>query len=169
MVRISPKKIIYFGYGANRSLEMMQAITGNTDLVGYPAVLKGFKLCIQRLDQTPIKVQKILRQSWLDNFESYIIAPGEEKDEVLGTIWELTSLERELVRNWELIDMGWYKDMVIKVTTQDGRKIDAQTEGLRDGQVVDRKVSGKKYKTFLNPVRDFEKSAKQSREEYLLY
>lgn len=161
------EKILYFGYGANSRKEMMQAITGNKDLVGHPAILKGYKLCVQRLDQVPEAPQKILRESWPDNFESYTIKPGGESDGVHGMVWELIPLERELVRDWELIDYGWYKDMEGKAVTEEGQEIQVVTEGLRKGQEVDRVIGGKEYEPFLNRLEDFRKVADMARREYL--
>ena len=170
-------KVLYFGYGANRQPEMMEAITGNTNLIGRQAILKGFKLCVQRMDQVPdsvfpgspapISPKKILKESWPDNFKTYMIKPGGEADEVMGTIWELSPLERELVRDWELVDFGWYKDMKGKAGTLDGQIFDVQTEGLRDGQEVDREIDEENYKPFLNPLSDFQRVAEKSRREYL--
>ncbi len=92
-------KILYFGYGANSRKEMMEAITGNKNLIGKPAVLSGFTLCIQRLDQVldtilpsapvPISPRKILDESWGNTFTTYMIKPKEDS-EVEGTVWELT-------------------------------------------------------------------------------
>lgn len=171
------KKILYFGYGANSQREMMEAITGNKNLVGQPGVLKGFKLCIQRMDQVPDSVfpdspapvspKKILKESWGKDFEAYIIKLGADKDEVFGTVWELTPQERELVRDWELIDFGWYKDFKGKAVTVDGKTVDIQTEGLREGQEIDREVDGKNYPPFLNRFEDFQRVAEKARREFL--
>lgn len=171
------KKILYFGYGANSQREMMEAITGNKELVGQPGVLKGFKLCIQRMNQVPDSVfsnspvpvspKKILKESWTDSFETYIIKRGKEADEVFGTVWELTPQERELVRDWELVDFGWYKDMKGKAVTVDGKIVDVQTEGLREGQEIDREIDGKKYESFLNRLGEFQRVAEKARREYL--
>lgn len=171
-------RILYFGYGANSRPEMMEAITGNKNLVGQPGVLKGFKLCIQKRDQVPNKIfpnspvqispNKIIEENWGEKFETYMIKPGEETDEVSGTVWELTSLERELVRDWELVDFGWYKDMRVKAEMLNGQVVDVQTEGLREeGQEVDREIDGKNYKPFLNPLEDFQRVAEKARREYL--
>lgn len=170
-------KVLYFGYGANSQQEMMEAITGNKNLVGKPGILKGFKLCIQRRDQVPdtvfpnspvkISPRKILDGNWGKDFETYIIKLGEETDEVMGTVWELTTLERELVRDWELVDFGWYKDMKGKAEILTGKIIDIQTEGLREGQEVDREIDGKNYNLFLNRVEDFQRVAEKARKEYL--
>ena len=170
-------KILYFGYGANSRKKMMEVITGNRNLVGYPAILKGFILCIQRLDQipdsvlssspAPISPRQLLKESWPDSFESYIIKSASKTDEVAGTIWELTFQERELVRDWELIDFGWYRDIKTKALTEDGREVEVETEGLRDGQEVDRVVDGKNYEPFINPLKDFQRVAEKARREYL--
>ena len=112
------KKILYFGYGANSQREMMEAITGNRNLKGQPAILKGYTLCIQKLSQAPDSVKKILRESWGDNFETYIIKP-DKNGEVAGTIWELSPQDREVVRDWEMIDFGWYKDMKGEIQQND--------------------------------------------------
>ncbi len=169
-------KILYFGYGANSQREMMEAITGSKNLVGQPGVLRGFKLCIQKMSQVPDSVfpnspvavspKQILKESWSDNFETYIIKPGEETDEVVGTVWKLTPLERELVRDWELVDFGWYKDIKAKALTTDEEEVDIQTEGFREGQEIDREVEGKNYKPFLNTLEDFQRVAEKARKEY---
>lgn len=169
-------KILYFGYGANRDIRVMKAITGSKNLKGTPATLKGFGLYVQRLDQTPdaifpsspvpISVQQLLRESWNDRFTTYIIKT-KEGSEVFGTIWELTSQERELVREWELVEFGWYKDYKnVKAVTKMGKEIEAETEGWREGQETDHEIDGKKYPTFLNRVEDFEKVAEKARREY---
>ena len=167
-------KILYFGYGANSQREMMEAITGNKKLVGQPGVLKGYKLCVQKMNQVPDSVfpnspvpvspKQILKESWGDDFETYIIKPGRETDEVSGMIWTLTPLERELVRDWELVDFGWYKDIKGKAVTKDGQEVDIQTEGFREGQEVDREVYGTNYPSFLNKLGDFQRVAEKHEE-----
>lgn len=159
------KKILYFGYGANSQREMMEAITGNRNLKGQLAILRGYTLCVQKLSQAPDSVRKILEESWGDNFETYIIKP-DNNGEVAGTIWELSSQDRELVREWELIDFGWYKDMEGKAVIENGTEIDVQTEGLRGGQIINRGVRGRYYLPFLNKLEDFQRVAEKARGEY---
>ncbi len=170
------KKILYFAYGANRDIRMMKAITGSQELVGQPGVLKGYALCVQKLNQVPdvvsetapvpVSPRALLKESWPDTFESYIIKP-DPGGEVAGTIWELTPLQRELVRDWEMVDFGWYGDINAEAVTQDGLVVNVQTEGLRDGQEVDREVDGHNYETWLNNPADFERVAEKARREYL--
>ena len=113
------------------------------------------------MDQVPDLPKRILKDSWGDDFETYIIKPGEETDEVMGTVWELIPLERELVRDWELVDFGWYNDIEGKAVTKDGQEVEIQTEGFREGQEVDREVDGKNYKPFLNRLENFQESQKK--------
>ncbi len=166
-------KILYFAYGNNREPEIMQALTGNKKLVGHEATLKGYVLGVQRLDQVPktrmpglpISPYEAIKRNWDDKFESYVVKKGE--GDVKGIVWELTPEERELVRDWELVDFGWYKDIKGKAVTKDGREVDIQTEGFREGQEVDREVDGKDYPAFLNKFGDFQRVAEKARREYL--
>lgn len=169
------EKVSYFAYGANRDPRMMAAITGNQSLIGIPAVLEGYQLCIQRLDQipdivfptspAPISPRDLLKQSWPETFESYIIKP-KKGSKVHGNLYKLTPQERELVRDWELIDFGWYKDEKGIAVTSDGKKVDVVTEGLRQDQEVDREVLGEDYNPWLNSPEDFERVAEKSRREF---
>lgn len=171
------KKILYFGYGANRGREMMEAVTGNKNLKGQEVNLKGWELCVQRIGQVPDFIAKnspvlvsprdLLKENWPDSFESYIIRPSmDSHSEVVGTLWELTPLERELVRDWELIDFGWYKDQLVTVETQDGKYLEVQTEVLREGQEIDRVIDGKNYETYLNDIKDFRRVVDKARREF---
>ncbi len=172
------QKILYFGYGANRDPKMMEWITGNKNLIGKPGILKGYALCVQRLDQIPDTVSPtapapyslspreiVINGGWPESFESYTVKK-DPQGEVFGTIWVLTPQDRELVRDWELIDFGWYKDISTKVQTADGQVLEIQTEGVREDQEFDREVDGKNYETWLQLPEDFERIATRSRQEY---
>ena len=123
------KEVLYFGYGANRTPEMMSWITGRGGFEGKPAILEGWNLCIQRLDQIPKvavptssgpqSLQEQLREEWGDNFETYIIKSG--KGKVLGTLWKIEPEDRELIRDWERVGF-WYKEVKVKVKTKNGEK-----------------------------------------------
>lgn len=168
-------KVLYFGYGANRDQKMMEWITGTKELKGTPAVLKGYKLVVQRLDQipdlalsaapAPFSAREMVVMNWPEDFTSYTIKEDPE-GEVHGTLWELSPQDRDLVRDWELIDFGWYKDLKVTVKTEDGRELEVQTEGIGDGQEYDREVDGSNYETWLNPPAEFERIATKSRQEY---
>lgn len=170
-------KVLYFGYGANRDARMIAAILGKPveQLVGRPAVLQDYQLGVQGLNQIPdtvmpnapepISPRQILKNVWGDGFESYVIEyrPGSK---VSGTIWELTPEERERVRDWELLDYGWYEDCEGKAITADGDEIDVVTERIREDQVLGREVDGMNYETWLADPERFEAIAKRSMLEY---
>ncbi|MCL5432650.1 MAG: gamma-glutamylcyclotransferase [Patescibacteria group bacterium] len=154
-------KILYFAYGANMDKGMIRAITGNDRLVGRPAILDGYEIGIQRIDQTPKDVEKLLRNSWGDDFKTYVIYPRLGA-KVKGMVWELTETERRLVRNWEFVEkevgprFSWYKQVLIdRVSTPEGGTIEGlETEILGDGQEIDGtiKVDGLNYEPYLmNP------------------
>lgn len=164
-------KIQYFGYGANRDFQMMAAITGNENLTGRLAEIRGYELCVQEFDQVPTSVQGILREAgWNNkNFSTYVIRP-KEGSVVYGMIWELTGEERSLVKNWEIIG-PWYKEIRCEVMgnviTGEKKRIQAITEQLGDGQEIDRVVDGRTREIFLNNRDMMFEVAKKAREQYL--
>ena len=167
------EKVFYFGYGANRTPEMMSWITGRGDFEGKPAILEGWDLCIQRLGQVPKvtvptstgprSLQEHLRNEWGDDFETYVIKPG--KDKVMGTLWEIEPGDRELVKSWERVGF-WYKEVRMKVKAESGEQIEAVSECLGDNQAVDREVDGLDYKPFLLPREVFRIRAEGARLGY---
>jgi hypothetical protein len=167
------KKVLYFGYGANRAPEMMSWITGRGDFEGKPAILEGWNLCIQRLDQIPKvavptstgprPLQEHLREKWGNDFETYVIRPGRGK--VTGTLWTIELKDRELIRNWERVGF-WYKEIKVKVKTENGEDIEVITECLGDNQSVDREVDGSNYDPFLLSRDTFRIKAKGARLGY---
>lgn len=171
------KKVLYFAYGANRDARMIAAITGvpAEELVGHPAVLQDYQLGIQGLEQipdivlpdapAPISPREMLRSGWGDGFESYVIE-HRTGSKVSGTIWELTPEQRERVRDWELLDYGWYEDCEGKAITQNGDEIDVVTERIREDQVIGREVDGMNYETWLADPEKFEEIAERARLEY---
>jgi len=151
------QKVLYFGYGANREPRMMAAITGDQNLKGTPAVLEGYTLCIQRLDQVPESPRQILRHSGQpETFESYV-AIRDKKGKIFGTVWELTPQQRELVRRWELVG-DWQKEGKGKATLKNGKKNDVVTEVLGEGQKIDREVRTESYNPWLNSPDDFQRT-----------
>lgn len=168
---------MYFASGANREKKMMEWITGNPNLKGTPAVLEGYGLYVQRLEQVPDTVspgspinlspREILKRAgWNEGFTTYMIKPR-VGGRVTGTLWELSREERELVRDWEMVELGWYKDLRVKVKTLDGREVEVETEGWREGQEVDHEVNDENHPSYLNNPEDFRRIAKKSRKEYL--
>lgn len=172
-----PETILYAGYGANRDPQMIKEITGREPYVIGRVALKDVELCIQRFDQIPTEVvstapvpvaaREIMIDSWgqQSDFETYTVRPR-EGSMVDGMLFELSPEERALISEWELIEFGWYERLPVTVVLEDGSEKLAETEGLRDGQEIDRVVSGSRYSTYLNDPADMYKIAKKSRREY---
>lgn len=170
-------KVYYFGYGANRDAKMIAAITGKpeSELVGQPGVLEDYRLGVQTLANIPdtilptspvqISPRDALVVNWGEGFTSYVIqhSPGSK---VSGIIWELSSAERERVRNWELIDFGWYEDCTGTAITESGLTVDIVTERVADERQVDHFVDGMDYPTWLHDVSKFQEIATMARHEY---
>lgn len=172
-----PKEVLYFGYGANRDAEMISAILGKPkeELVGRVATLLGYKLAVQRLDQVPdatkedapenISPRQILKNNWDESFTSYVIQP-DPSGKVSGTIWEITPEEYERIRDWELLDFGWYEDCVGEAIDVDGVTIPIVTEMIGPNQDFDHEVDGMNYETWLKPADEFMAIATKARLEY---
>jgi hypothetical protein len=169
-------KIFYFGYATTRELEMMKAITGKENLFGQQATLKGYSLYVQRLDQIPNKVipnspepisaQRILQNNWGESFISYVIK-SDENGQVRGVVWELDELDYKLLKNWELNDYGWFKDLETNVILENGETISIITGELGDGQEIDHEVEGDDYPSYLIEPERLLQRAKEVREQYL--
>lgn len=63
---------MYFGYGANRDPEMMEALLGRIP-EGRPAKLFSHRLYIQPWEEIPVEVRKELTPPWDTAFKSYIV------------------------------------------------------------------------------------------------
>jgi len=153
----------YFGYGANRSQDMMTAITGRRPN-GHIGFLHGYELCIQTWDEIPQKARDMLHH-WDQNFRTYCIRLAEGK-KVKGVVWFLTDEERELVKNWEIIPL-WYKEITVDIENFDGKYTkEVETEMINDPN-IQQVVDGENYQTFLNKEEKMLEVAEKEREEFL--
>lgn len=154
-------EVLYFGYGANRSADMMKAIIGRKPQ-GFHAVLRGYELCVQRWEDVPENVREILSHHWTPDFRSYCIRPG--KGEVLGNVWSLTELERELFDEWKIYDL-WYQPINVHVKRYDGKEVEVESDMVDNPNL--QIVNDLHYRTFLNDKRKMLEVAVQTREEFL--
>lgn len=167
-------KSLFFAYGPTRDIRVLRTLTGNQTLVGREAVLKGYKLGLQRLDQVqnvltiaPKSTQEILRESWPPDFEFHVALPDEKSEGVAGTVVELNLQEAELFRDFELIDLNWYKDGRGKILTSDGQELEVNVPILGDGQEISREIDGINYDPWFNcKPKDFIRVAEKSRREF---
>lgn len=156
--------VLYFGYGANRSPEMIHAIIGRNPK-GFPATLDDYELCVQVWDEIPLAVQKILEKPWDSNFRTYCIRAA-KGSVVTGKGWYLTRFEFEkLVGEWEMHGL-WYKPVKVQVRDRDRRIFNAETEIIND-PTIKLVANGCQYRTFLNDKSKMFYVATEVREEYL--
>lgn len=159
------EEVQYFGYGANRSPEMMEAIVGRLP-EGYPAKISGFELCVETWQDIPEHARRMLSNSWDPTFRSYCVRPsGNLRSSVKGIVWKITREERRLIDNWELTGT-WYKVFVLQYQLSKEEAVQIEIQVIEDPNV--KKVfSGNRYKTFLNSKRKMLEVARKTRESYL--
>ena len=171
--------IKYFGYGTNRDLAMMEHIIGRKDILGEPAKLPGYDVCIQKADQFRTKIPKnspvpkysprdLIMKGWGPKFEMYVSRPN-SKGIAYGTIWYITSFELELVREWEIVDYGCQEDAYGIAITKKGEKIPVITQSFLRPKTtpIDRVVKGDNYEPYIWPKKAMLKRADDIRENYL--
>ena len=149
------RNVYFFGYGADGEPDMIRAITGRTPKVIGPALLRGYELRVQDLSEVTAKgtnPQKTLRDSWGDNFVSYVIVPR-EGSVVSGTLFRMRLSDRHAVDRWELVHMGWYDRAFVDVECMNGKKIHAETQVLAKGQRAAKGVDGLEYSSWVMPKR----------------
>jgi hypothetical protein len=151
--------IRYFGYGANASEDMMQAIIGRKP-TGTPALLRNYQLWIQHFKEIPPGVRKKLIH-WNKDFKTYCIRPYRNAA-VKGMIWLLTREERRLVNNWEF----WYKPIRVKIRSAK-KMIFAETEMIPSKTVDLVIASSDHYPLFLNTKKRMLDAARKERLKFL--
>lgn len=139
--------IYYFGYGANRERARIREVLGKEPQGGYGAVLEGFDLGYQILDQIPQKPQEVLRNAWGDRFKCYTLRRG--KGLAVGVIWEMDQADLEIMKKWEFIGL-WREIVQLSVKTFSGETIKAITEKAIDDKRVFGFVDGLNYENNLN-------------------
>ncbi len=152
------KHIIYFGYGANKNLEMIEAIVGRKPK-GMPGILEGYELFVQSWDEIEKNIRKRLESSWSSDFRTYCIRHG--KGNVSGTIWFLTKKERESVRRWEMVG-SWYTQVPVEIKKKNGEIIKGETEIVDDPKIGEL-VNGMRYPAFLNSKKKMLDVARKDR------
>lgn len=159
------QKILYFGYGANASKEMMRSLIGRVPN-GFKAKLKDYGLFVQGWKEIPLIARNSLRKSWNSSFSSYVAVPL--KNEVVhGIAWKIKKSERAVISSWELHGK-WYKPIKVKIENSGGEFFDAQTEIIYDFNFRGREIiSGEDYTYFLNDKEKMLKLARKVRSEFL--
>ncbi len=156
--------LYYFGFGANKDAEMIEAIVGRR-LDGRPAFIEGFDLVIQALADIPEQARVVLRKVWGDSFESYAILRGSKR--VHGMLWKVTRKDLAHIAKWELEAENWFKQIeVVAVVEEEGSKVAAITQ-IVENQPYQKIVTKKDYAPFPVPKRTLIEIAIKVREGLL--
>jgi hypothetical protein len=169
--------VLYFGFGTNKDLAMMEHMIGRNKIEGTSGVLIGYEVCIQRTDQFrteippttpyPVSPRDLILKSWGPKFEMYVSRPN-PIGLAYGTIWTITPEELELVREWELVDYGAQEDAWGIAIDEDENKHEVVTQSfMRPPIDIDRVVEGKNYPAYIWPKEVMLKRADELREQYL--
>lgn len=170
--------IKYFGFGTNRDMEMMAHMIDRENLVGEPGRLFGYELCIQKAKQfrdiipenSPLDIspRTIIMNTWGPDFEMYVSRPNPD-GVIYGTIWDITSEEFELVREWELVDYGAQEDVKGLAINYKGETIEVITQSFLKPPIpeIDRVVTGDDYEPYIAPKEAMLKRADEVRLVYL--
>lgn len=144
------KRIKYFGYGTMANERIMTVLIGRVP-EGSPAILYGYALHVQHLDQIPDDVHPgtglsprvLLREKWGERFRNYTILPDENAT-VHGMLWDITDDEQRIIRAWELVDAGWHEEvavtvageLAISVRIRDGQKVHHRYESMQKPRLL---------------------------------
>ncbi len=145
--------------------DLIKNLTGQIVLDGKAALLDGYDLVVQRLDQVPESIQPILRRSWGDNFESYNVVSGEGT--IRGIRCKITQDQWNRLNDWEFGEFGWFVPKEVQIRDQETGQIEKiVTFVMGEGQAYDRKVDGLNYDPFLMPREKTLEVASKARQLY---
>ncbi len=156
MTKLKTGLVNYFGYGANSSLKMIEAIIGRRP-EGSDFYLDNYELVIQSWEEVPDDVQQALKRYWDPSFRTHCIRPVRAK-RVFGRLWQITPEERKLITAWEF----WYEPITLRVETKRG-SIEIETEIMNSPKLE--VVNGENYPVFLNNEKKMLDTARETREE----
>jgi len=141
-------KTFFFGYGSYRDKKKIAEIIGKDPEGGEPAVLEGYLLAVQTLDQIPGSARAVLQKVWGDQFRAYTIrkSPGI----VVGTVWIIDQEDLNKIKEWEFVEEQWREIKQVDVTTNSGTKIPVLTDLARETLPVKEFVNGIEYEYNLN-------------------
>jgi hypothetical protein len=145
MVNDKFNKILFFGYGSNRSKQKIREALQRDPGQGIGAILHGFTLNVQSLNQIPPEVQKFFQQIYGNDFKAYTIKEG--KGIIAGVIWQITNEDLEKLKKWEFV--GPYREIIeVEVTTTYDEVVKAYTEKSLDSCPTTFVVDGLTYDVF---------------------
>lgn len=138
-------KILFFGYGANRSRQKLKEFLDKDLGEGIGAILRGYTLHVQELNQVPKTQRDLFLQVYGQDWKAYTIKKGEGV--VAGVIWELEEEDLKKIKAWEFV--GEYREIIsVKILTSSDEEVEVLTEKSKDEFSTTFIVDGINYNTF---------------------
>jgi hypothetical protein len=145
----------FFYYGPGADEDVMSAILGEKPLNNRSAILHGYRLGIQSVNDIPdAKVEglrktarKIIKKEWGDDFTMYVAHKG-DAEIIKGVVWTIKIEDLNRLKHWELVEYGWYSIVDGDATFADGKKGKVLTIVVKN-QTVQKDVDGLDYDLFL--------------------
>jgi len=150
--------IFYYGPGADE--DVMTAIIGKKPIKGRSAILQGYKLGIQGVNEIPdIKVKgssqtarQIIKGAWGPDFLMHAAHKG--KGLIKGIVWTINKEDLGMVKKLELVKFKWYSIVKSKVVFADGGTAQVLTIVVKN-QPVQKDIDGLNYDLFLDKGHKF--------------
>ena len=140
------KRILFFGYGANRDGNKIAQITGEDLRESVGAVLEGYKLAYQTLDQVPQPARDVLKDTWGNTFRAYTLRKGEGVTQ--GVIWPVSEEGLKKIEEWEFIG-SWRELIKVRVRTFDNTELTVYTEKIPEDTPTVGFIDGLRYDEFI--------------------
>jgi hypothetical protein len=142
--------ILFFGYGTYRDREKIKRIIGRDPGEGEDAILEGYDLLIQTLDQIPSMARKVLEKVWGEKFRAYTIRKG--NGIIIGKIWKLDKTDIDKIKDWEFMNGSeqWRELATVTIKSKSGETFSVVTEKALDSQYTKETVNGLEYVDNLN-------------------
>ncbi|MFA6017044.1 MAG: hypothetical protein WC744_03080 [Patescibacteria group bacterium] len=142
-------KVFFFGYGAYKDNYRLAEIIGKPPEGGEGALLEGYDLGVQNINNIPKEPKEILAKVWGNNFQAYTMKKG--SGYIQGRIWLLDEEDLQKIKEWEFINKSDWRELVsVTVKTSDGKTISTITDKSKDKYEIDKFVDGLNYEPNLN-------------------
>lgn len=138
-------RVLFFGYGANKSRSKIQQIIGKDPGLGVGAILEGYTLNLQSINQIPDIPRQILLKLYSGEFKAYTIRKGDGV--VVGAIWEIEEEDLNKIKEWEFVDV-WREIIEVSVKTSSEETLKVITEKAKDEFQTEFIVDGLLYDVF---------------------
>lgn len=140
-------KVLFFGYGAYRNKGKISQVLGHNPGEGVGAVLEGYVLVYQTIDQLPESLREFFRGVYGNDFRAYTIRKGEGV--VSGMLWEINDEDLVTLKKWEFEGI-WREVVEVTVKSSGGKDARAFTEKANGDQPFHEITDGLSYEEFEN-------------------